>query len=322
MYARITSYANYTPANSVSNDELSKILDTNHQWIVSRTGIEKRRIADKTETAFSMAMNALENLSKKTTLSNIDCIIVPTSTKEYPFPSTASMVQNALNIKNCMTLDISAACSGYVYGVNIAESLVKTGKCKRVLVVATEKYSDILNWKDRGTAILFGDAASVLIIETGENGGEIISTNLGCEEHADLLLVESGGSLCPLSDEHIENGKDKVVMIGTEIFKRAVYFFKQSILTTLEKANIKIEDVALVIPHQANIRIMQSLAKELEIPIEKVFINIAEYGNTSAASIGLALTEALEEKKIKKGDYVILTAFGAGLTWASALLRF
>ncbi len=324
MKAYIKKIANYIPQNAVTNDKLSETLDTNHEWIFTRTGIAQRFISDKEESSLSMALNAIDRLSlTEDEMNSIGAIIVSTSTKEYPSPSTATLIQNRLNIKNCITLDLSAACSGYIYALNTASPLIESGQCESILILSSEKYSDIVNWQDRGTAILFGDGCNAtLLSKTDDDNKGILSTDLGSEEHSDLLIVKKGGSASPIDESNIDDNEHYVQMVGSEIFKHAVKFFTQSINNTLSKSQYTIDDIDLIIPHQANIRIMKSLAKNMEISIDKVFINIQKYGNTSAASIGIALTEAIAEGRVVEGSKVVVAAFGAGLTWGSTLIKF
>ncbi len=324
MKACIKKIANYIPSNAVSNDKLGETLDTNHEWIFTRTGIAQRFISDKEESSLSMALNAIDRLClTEDEIKSIGAIIVSTSTKEYPSPSTATLIQNSLKINNCITLDLSAACSGYIYALNTASPLIESGQCESILILSSEKYSDIVNWQDRGTAILFGDGCNAtLLSKTDDDSKGILSTDLGSEEHADLLMVKKGGSASPIDESNIDDNEHYVQMVGSEIFKHAVKFFTQSINNTISKSSYTIDDIDVIIPHQANIRIMKSLAKNMEIPMDKVFVNIHKYGNTSAASVGIALTEAIAEGKVVEGNKVVLAAFGAGLTWGSTLIKF
>lgn len=324
MKAYVKYFANYLPEKVVTNYELEKTLETNNEWIVSRTGIEARRIAEN-KTVSEMAVIAVKKLAEKcSNIENVDVIIVATSTKEYIFPSTAGIIQKEFNIqKKCMSLDISVACSSYVYALNTAATMIESEEAKRVLIIAAEKYSNIINWNDRGTAILFGDGVNATIVEAiDDNSKGIISMDIGASANENILLVKSGGSVNPIDEKNIEENRHKVYMDGKEVFKSAVPTFKKTMLKTIENAGLKIDDINLIITHQANIRIVKAIAKDLKQPIEKFFVNIHKYGNTSAASIGIALTEAFEEGRIKEGDWVLLSGFGAGLTWGSTLLRF
>ncbi|WP_297204030.1 beta-ketoacyl-ACP synthase III [uncultured Brachyspira sp.] len=324
MKANIKYLSSYLPKNVLTNYDLEKTLDTNNDWIVSRTGIEERRIADKNESSGDMAIKSVENLKEKgAVIEDADAIIVATSTKSYTFPSTAGLIQKAFNIKNsCLAFDISAACSGYIYALNTAASLIESGECKKVLIVAAEKCSDILNWDDRGTAILFGDGVSAALLEAEDTNKGIISTDIGAESNDEILIVKGGGSVSPITEENVENKTNTIQMAGTEVFKKAVKTFDDTINKTVKNADLELKDLSLIITHQANTRIMNAVAKNLGLGDDKFYVNIQKYGNTSAASVGIAFTEAFESGTIKSGDYVLLTAFGAGLTWGSTLIKF
>ena len=325
MKASIKYLSSYLPENVMTNYDLEKKLDTNNDWIVSRTGIEERRIADKKESTGDMAVKAVSKLKDKgAVIEDADAVIVATSTKSYTFPSTAGLVQKAFNIKNsCLAFDISAACSGYIYALNTAASLIESGECKKVLIVAAEKCSDILNWEDRTTAILFGDGVSSVLLEASSDDSKgIITTDIGSEPNDEILIVKGGGSVNPITEENVEDNTNTISMAGTEVFKKAVKTFDETINKTVKNANLDLKDLSLIITHQANTRIMNAVAKTLGLNDDKFYINIQKYGNTSAASVGIAFTEAFESKAIKEGDYVLLTAFGAGLTWGSTLIKF
>lgn len=325
MKASIKYLSSYLPENVMTNYDLEKKLDTNNDWIVSRTGIEERRIADKKESTGDMAVKAVSKLKDKgAVIEDADAVIVATSTKSYTFPSTAGLVQKAFNIKNsCLAFDISAACSGYIYALNTAASLIESGECKKVLIVAAEKCSDILNWEDRTTAILFGDGVSSALLEASSDDSKgIISTDIGSEPNDEILIVKGGGSVNPITEENVEDNTNTITMAGTEVFKKAVKTFDETINKTVKNADLELKDLSLIITHQANTRIMNAVAKTLGLNDDKFYINIQKYGNTSAASVGIAFTEAFESNAIKEGDYVLLTAFGAGLTWGSTLIKF
>ncbi len=326
MKACIKNLSSYLPENILTNYDLEKKLDTNNDWIVTRTGIEERRIADKNESSANMAIKAVKKLIEKNeNISDADAVIVATSTKSYTFPSTAGLIQKEFNIKNsCLAFDISAACSGYIYALNTAASLIESGECKKVLIVATEKCSDIINWEDRSTAILFGDGVSAALIDAREDdeSGVIIATDIGSEPNDEILIVKGGGSAEPITEKNVEDKLNSISMEGTEVFKKAVTTFDETIRKTVKSANLELNDLNLIITHQANTRIMNAVAKKLGLDDSKFYVNIQKYGNTSAASVGIAFTEAFEKNAIKKGDYVLLTAFGAGLTWGSTLIKF
>ena len=321
--AYIKALANYIPEKVVTNYDFEKTLDTSHEWIVTRTGIETRYISRSDEGAYEMAMGAINNLKLQgMDLSEVDAIIVPTTTKEYLFPSTASLIQNALGLKNCFTLDLSAACSGYIYSLNTAASLIESGMYKNILVIASEKITKDPNPQDRGTVILFGDSASVALISAREDDGRgIIGMHMKSEVREDIISLKASGSAFPITAERMDNHEHQIFMEGSEVFKIAVTEFANSMNEVLEKAGVSLDQVALFVPHQANLRIIQYVAKKANFPMEKVSLIIQKYGNTSASSIGLGLTEAYHEGRIKKDDYVLLTAFGAGLTWGSTLMK-
>ena len=312
MKASIKYLSSYLPENVMTNYDLEKKLDTNNDWIVSRTGIEERRIADKKESTGDMAVKAVSKLKDKgAVIEDADAVIVATSTKSYTFPSTAGLVQKAFNIKNsCLAFDISAACSGYIYALNTAASLIESGECKKVLIVAAEKCSDILNWEDRTTAILFGDGVSSALLEASSDDSKgIISTDIGSEPNDEILIVKGGGSVNPITEENVEDNTNTITMAGTEVFKKAGKTFDETINKTVKNAGLELKDLSLIITHQANTRIMNAVAKTLGLNDDKFYINIQKYGNTSAASVGIAFTEAFESNAIKDGDYVLLTAF-------------
>lgn len=325
MKASIKYLSSYLPENVMTNYDLEKKLDTNNDWIVSRTGIEERRIADKKESTGDMAVKAVSKLKDKgAVIEDADAVIVATSTKSYTFPSTAGLIQKAFNIKNsCLAFDISAACSGYIYALNTAASLIESGECKKVLIIAAEKCSDILNWEDRTTAILFGDGVSSALLEASSDDSKgIISTDIGSEPNDEILIVKGGGSVNPITEENVEDNTNTISMAGTEVFKKAVKTFDETINKTVKDVNLELKDLSVIITHQANTRIMNAVAKSLGLNDNKFYINIQKYGNTSAASVGIAFTEAFESGTIKEDDYVLLTAFGAGLTWGSTLIKF
>lgn len=324
MKASIKYLSSYLPEKVVTNYDLEKTLDTNNDWIVTRTGIEERRIADKDESTGDMAVKAVKKLKEKgAVIEDVDAVIVATSTKSYTFPSTAGLIQKAFNIKNsCLSFDISAACSGYIYALNTAASLIESGECKKVLIIAAEKCSDILNWEDRSTAILFGDGVSSALLEASNDGKGIIATDIGSESNPDILIVKGGGSVSPITEDNVLDKTNTIYMEGTEVFKKAVKTFDYTINKTVKSANLELKDLSLIITHQANTRIMNAVAKTLSLTDDKFYVNIQKYGNTSAASVGIAFTEAFENGTIKEGDYVLLTAFGAGLTWGSTLIKF
>ena len=317
--AYIKDIACYVPEKILDNKYFESILDTNNEWIVTRTGIETRRMAREDETIFEMGLNAVKNLQNKgVDLTVVDTIIAPTVTKDYIFPSMAGQIQKALGLKHCFALDFSAACSGYVYAMNTVTALIESWQSKNVLIVCSEKLTKDINWKDRGTAILFGDAATASLVTSREDGRGVLAIDMQSEP--DLTIVLNGGSAFPIRAEDCDGPDFKIYMEGGETFKREVIEFSNSIDRVLAKAGKKLSDVKFFVPHQANLRIIQAVAKRIGLPMEKVSVTLNKFGNTSSTSIGLALNDALEKNKIKDGDLVLFTGFGGGFTWGSTLM--
>ncbi len=308
----------------MTNADFEKIVDTTDEWIVSRTGIKERRIAGADMTGADMAaeacMRALENSG--TSPEEIDLLIIGTVTPDYRCPSEAVIVQERIGLINAVAFDIVAACAGFIGGLSLASSLIKTGQYKKALVVGSEKLSSIANYSDRGTCVLFGDAAGAVVVGPDTNGSGVISTFLKSDgRYAKLLWQEVGGTKNPYTTENVNTGKDKLFMAGSDVFKVAVKEMCNASIRVLEDAGLTADDLTLVVPHQANIRIIDALIKRLKVDKEKVFMNIEKYGNTSSASVPLALDEANREGRLKPGDYVLMVAFGGGLIWGAALVR-
>jgi len=321
--ARITGTGSYLPKKVLSNLDLEKIVDTSDEWIVTRTGMKERRIASQEESTSHMGLEAAKAALAKANCvpSDIDLILVATITPDYPFPSTACLIQAALGADHAGALDIQAACSGYIYGLSLAKAYVESGMCRHVLVIASEKLSSFTDYQDRSTCVLFGDGATACVVSQEGKGLLIDSIVLGADgTQKDLLYMPAGGSSSPASQETVANRQHFIKMEGKETYKHAVRRMESAALQCLEKAGYSEEQISYLVPHQANMRIIEGLAKRFKISMEKVFITIHKYGNTSASSCGIALDELLEEKKVQKGDHVLLVAFGAGLTWASAVL--
>jgi len=317
IFAKITATGSYVPSKIVTNFDLSKDVDTSDEWIVERTGIKERHIADKSELTSDLAFKASQNLldTYKMKVEEIDMIIVATTSPDLTFPSTACILQNKLKAHKAFCFDVQAVCSGFIYALSIANNFIQNGSAKKVLVVGSETLSRIVDWSDRNTCVLFGDGAGAVMLEasTTENCG-IISYSLHSDGSLIDILKTTGGSSFNQKAGFIE-------MSGREVFKHAVEKMANSVLETLEKVNLKVEDIDLLIPHQANLRILNSVATRLKIPLEKVIITVENHANTSAASIPLALDFANKNNKIKKGDLIILEALGGGLTWGSIALR-
>ena len=326
IQANIIGTGSYAPNKILTNFDIEKMLDTSDEWIKTRTGISERRIAGVKEACSDLAVKASKKALKQAGIkaNDIDLILVATATPDMLFPSTACMVQLGIGAKNAFAYDLSAACSGFIYGLSIAEQYIKNRRYKTILLIGSEILSRITNWNDRSTCVLFGDGAGAVVIraEKIRKKEGILSTHLHSDGHYhDLLFVPGGGSRIPISEKMINEKKHFIKMKGNETFKIAVRFMVNAAKEAISYNGYTIEDVNLIIPHQANKRIIDAVAKKLSLPKEKVFVNLMKYGNTSAASIPLALDEAVWGKQIKKNDIILLTAFGAGFTWGSALIK-
>lgn len=321
----IKGTGSYTPANIKTNNDLASIVDTSDEWIFTRTGIKERRIASANETASDMgaaaARRALE--AAKLDASDIDLVIVATITPDMPFPSTACLVQTKLGITNAVCMDIEAACSGFVYIMEVAASMIRSGRYQNALIIGAEKLSSILDWEDRTTCVLFGDGAGAAILgpsDTPDVG--LIDFTLGSDgAQGDVLYMPGGGSAQPASSDSLNNRLHFLKMRGREVFKLAVKVMEQAAQEILEQNGLEPDQLSCLIPHQANLRIIELLSSRLNVPMERFYLNLEKYGNTSAASIPIALDEAVRSGRAKSGDYTLLVAFGAGLTWGAALLK-
>jgi len=312
------------PTRVVTNAELSAMVDTSDEWIQSRTGIKERRIISGDESTSTLASAASRDAMAMAgvTAADIDMIIVATFTPDRPMPATACRVQAALGITNAAAFDIAAACSGFVYGLTIATSLIQTGAAKRILFCATDVVSHFVNWTDRNTCVLFGDGAGAVVLEATDQPYGLLSSDMGAAgDREDLLMVEAGGTCLPLTPDVLATDRRFLTMNGREVFKLAVRGMEESSLAALQKAHLTLADIAVVVPHQANRRIIEAIADRLAVPIEQFYMNLERYGNTSAATIPMALTEAVAEGVIQNDTNILLTAFGGGLTWASAVVR-
>jgi len=324
LRSRITSTGSYLPERVLTNFDLEKMVDTSDEWITERTGIKERRIANENQAASDLAYEASKLALERAALAveDIDLLIAATVTGDMPFPSTACVLQDKLGAKKAAAFDINAACSGFLYGLYVADGLIRSGMHKRVLVVGTEVLSKITDWEDRTTCILFGDGAGAAILEPTEEGRGIISMCINSDGSMwDLLHLPGGGSKNPASRDSIEKRLHYIKMKGNETFKSAVRTLEDLVVTILKENKLEPSQLSLLIPHQANLRIIQATANRLGIPMDKVIVNLDRYGNTSAASIPIALDEALRTGRIRDGDYILLEAFGGGFTWASALIK-
>lgn len=299
------------------------MVETSDEWITTRTGMKERRIAGKDEHTSDMgaaaAFKAME--AANVTASDIDLILVATLTPDYSFPSTACLIQALIKAPQAAAMDMQAACSGYLYGLMMAKSFVESGQYRNVLLVASEKLSSIVNYKDRNTCVLFGDGASACVVSTQGKGLAIRNVNLGADgELANLLILPAGGSRKPASAETVCAEEHFLKMEGKEVFKHAVRRMEAAAKQCLDQLALSESDISWLVPHQANMRIIEALAKRFEVPMEKVFMTIHKYGNTSASSVGIALDELLRQDTMKSGENLLLAAFGSGLTWGASVL--
>lgn len=324
MNTGILGVGKYLPENVLTNADLEKMVDTTDEWIFTRTGIRERRIAAENETTSDMAAKASKNALKNANLEpkDIDLIIVATITPDMFFPSTACLLQYKLGAGHVPAFDIAVACSGFVYGLAIADQFIKSGTCKHALVVAAEKLSAVTDWEDRSTCVLFGDGAGAAVLGPVKEGG-ILGASLGADgSKGDLLQLPAGGSRMPASIKTVENRLHTIKMEGNTLFKHAVKIMADAAIAVTEPLGLKGDDIDIIIPHQANIRILNALAKRMGVdPAKKVYLNIEKYGNMSAASSAVALAEAVELGRIKKGDTILMDAFGGGLTWGALIIR-
>ena len=322
MRIGILGTGSYVPEKVLTNDDLAKIVDTNDEWITTRTGIKERRIASENEATSDLAFYAAKkgrNDGEKHKNEN-DLIIVATMTPDHFTPSTAALVQDKLGIK-AAAFDISAACTGFVYAFTTGYSFIKSGIYKKVLVIGAETMSRVTDWSDRGTCILFGDGSGAVVLGEVQTGGFCASHLVADGSGACELIVPAGGSRKVVTVEALENKETYLQMNGREIFKFAVKVFPESVDDVLKQQNITADDIDLFIPHQANIRIIESIAKRFKQPLDKFFVNFNKYGNTSGASIPIAIDEASKQNRLKKGDKIVITGFGGGLTYGSILFE-
>ena len=323
MRARISGTGAYAPSRVLTNSDLERMVATSNNWIVERTGIRERRVAATGEACSDLGVIAAERALKAAGISaaDLDFILVATCTGDRPLPATACVLQHRLGAGRAAACDLSAACCGFIYALSVAEAYVKT-EMRHVLVVGSEVMSAITDWTDRNTCILFGDGAGAAVISASDGDRGILSTHLHSDGSlCDLIAVPGGGSRMPPSEKVIDERLQYIKMKGNETFKVAVRTLEEVARETLAANQLSVEDIDLYVPHQANVRIIKAVAERLGLPLEKVMLNMDRYGNTSAASIPIALDEAVREGRLKEGNVVMLGAFGAGLTWASALIR-
>ncbi len=322
-FVKFLGIGSSVPEKILSNADLEKMIDTSDEWIRSRTGIVERRIAApevaSSDLAYEASLKALEDASMGP--EDIDGIVVGTITPDFIFPSTACVLQSLLGAKNAFAFDVLAGCSGFIYALHVAKGMIQGGGSKNLLVVGAETISKIMNYEDRTTCILFGDGAGAAIITTSDTPG-ILSSCLGANGDGwKFLYMPAGGSRLPASEESLKNGDHFLQMEGKEVFKEAVKALQSSSLEAIRLADITTDDIDLLIPHQANYRIIEAVRKRLKLPEEKVFSNLDKYGNTSSASVPIALDEVVKSGRLKRGDIVVFSAFGAGFTWGASVVR-
>jgi 3-oxoacyl-[acyl-carrier-protein] synthase-3 len=320
----IVGTGSYVPTRVLTNADLEKMVDTTDEWIMTRTGIRERRIAAEDEYTSDLATKAARSALEQAGISamEIDLIIVATVSPDMSFPSTSCLVQRNLGAKKAACFDISAACSGFVYGLEIAQQFITNHTFNTVMVIGADKLTNLVDWTDRNTCVLFGDGAGAAILRNRAGSHGVITTYMGSDgSFADILSMPGGGSRFPLTKDNIHLRLNTIKMSGKEVYKQAVTAMLSAANTALEQAGLKIDDLACIIPHQANMRIIEALAGRMQIPIDRFYINLDRYGNTSAAAVAIALDEANRAGRMKHGDYVLLVVFGGGLTWASSVIQ-
>jgi len=320
---KILGTGSYVPEKVLTNSDLEKMVDTSDQWITERTGIKERRIIDKSQNLSDLAFEASKKALEKAKMqaNQIDVIIVATVSGEMPLPATACTLQKKLGI-NAVAFDISAACSGFMYGLSVAKSFIESGTYKTVLLVGGEVLTRITDWTDRNTCVLFGDGAGAMVLQASETEKDVLSVHLGADgNYTNLLNIPAGGTAMPTTHETVDNKLQFIKMAGKEVFKIAVVKMAEAAQKALELAGKKDEDIALYIPHQANLRIIEAVGKRLGVDKGKVYVNVHKYGNMSSATTIIALDEAISSGAAKKGDIITVMAFGGGLTWGAAVLK-
>ena len=323
-YAHITGWGVAIPEKIMTNDEIAQMVETNDEWIRSRTGIEERRIAAPEESTASLATEAALKALEVANISpaDVDLIIVSTSSPEHLFPATAALVQDQIGAVKAGAFDLSAACTGFIYALNMAAQAIRTGSIKNALVIGSETLSRLTDWQDRNTCILFGDGAGAFVLQASEQPGGLLSAVLRSDgSGGDLLSVPAGGSKLPANEETVQNRLHFIQMNGREVFRFATRVMTQATREATKQAGFEMEDITWIIPHQANRRIIETAARNLKLPLEQFIINLERFGNTSTASIPLATVEAIEQGRIQAGDKIIFVGFGAGLTWGAVAVE-
>ena len=322
---KIAGVGSYLPEKILTNNDLAQMVDTSDEWIVTRTGIKERHIAAKNQPTSALAAEAAKSAMKDAniTAEDLDLIVVATVSGDKPFPSTACFIQKKLQAKNAVCFDIQAACSGFLYGIEIINSMMATrSNFKKALVIGVEKITYLTDWEDRNTCVLFGDGAGAMVIERNDEQKGIVASKI-CSDgnYTDILDVPAGGSAKPIDEKVLQERSQYIKMEGQEVFKLAVTAMVGSSKDVLEEAGIDASEIRWLIPHQANLRIIKAVGKRLGLTEKNVYINVNKYGNTSAASIPIAIDELVRAGKVERGEYLLLTAFGAGLTWGASLIQ-
>lgn len=322
-YAKITGTGSAVPDAVLSNSDLEKMVETSDEWITTRTGIRERRIADENTASSDIAREAAQKALEAADVGpeELDAVVVGTVTPDFLFPSTACVVQSLLGAKNACAFDLMAGCAGFLYTLHIAQGMIKSGGAEKILVIGAETLSKIVDFKDRSTCILFGDGAGAVVLEGSDEPGILSSLVSSDGDCWDLLYVPAGGSRRPVSRDVLETGEQYIKMKGNDVFRVAVKSMESATVDAVEKAGLRPDDIDLFVPHQANHRIVEAVRKRLDFPEEKVFLNLDRYGNTSAASVPLALDEAVRSGRVRRGDTVLFAAFGAGFAWGASVVR-
>jgi 3-oxoacyl-[acyl-carrier-protein] synthase-3 len=324
IHARITGTGSYAPKKVITNHDLEKLVDTSDEWITERTGIKERRIAEKGQCTSDLAYEAAAKALKAAKLpaQELDLILVATTTPDMLMPSLGCMVQEKLGAKNAAAFDLYAACSGFIYGLSVANAFITSGTYENILLIGAELLSRFVDWEDRTTCVLFGDGAGAVVLQRHAGKRGVLSTHLHSDGSlGNLLNIPAGGALHPATHDTVRKRMHFIKMKGNETFKTAVRALESAVQEALEHNKVKPEEIDFLVPHQANLRIIQAMAQRLNMSMEKVVLTLPKYGNTSAASIPMALDEAVRDGRIKENHLLLLEAFGGGLTWASALLR-
>jgi 3-oxoacyl-[acyl-carrier-protein] synthase-3 len=323
-YPHIVGWGKYIPNKVITNADLSRMVDTSDEWIVTRTGIRERRIAGGKDTTASMGLIAAKEALEQAGVRphEVDLIIVATATPEYVFPATACLIQDALGAVNAGAFDLMAGCTGFMYALAMGAQAIQSGANSIVLVIGSETLSHILDWSDRATCVLFGDGAGAVVLRAGTTPGGVLSTLCRSDgSGGELLIVPGGGSRHPASHQTLDQGLHAIKMNGREVFRFATRVMDKSIREVVACAGVDMDDVELIIPHQANLRIIQAAARALKVTEDRFFVNLQYYGNTSSASIPIAICEAVDQGRLKPGDHCVLVGFGAGLTWSAAVVK-